>query len=317
MNGLILSKDATAYLQMAQAQQADFVAHALTNVEQVLQLPSEQRSRIEWLLTEPALGVSVLDALPNLRWVQSTWAGVEKILAHPRRDYALTNIRGVFAPLISEYVLAHCLAHERQLYAHHAAQAQGLWFNDATGAQVGRLAGKTALILGVGSIGEGLARTLRTLGVRVIGVVKSLRDCPACDGVGTMADLPELLPQADYVVNTLPNTADTQSFIDADFLRQMPSSALLINVGRGQAVVEADLSSALHAGIIAGAVLDVYREEPLPSNHVFWNTPRLHLTSHTAAPSFPSDIFQVFWNNHQRHVAGLALQHVVDFDKGY
>ena len=321
MNGLILSKDAGIFAHHAQLIDAQFSAQLCGSVAEVSLLPSSVTNRITWLLAEPALACDVMNILPNLRWVQSTWAGVERMLAHPRRDYTLTNIRGVFAPLISEYVLAHCLAHERQLYVHREAQAQGIWFNDTLmgehRAHVGSLQRKTALILGVGSIGAGLASVLRGLGVRVLGVVSTLRDVPECDVLGTMADLPILLPQADYVVNTLPNTPLTINLINAEFLHRMKSSSLLINVGRGQAVVEQDLSDALHTGRIAGAILDVYRTEPLPKEHIFWQTPRLSLTSHTAAPSFPVSVFEVFWDNYLRFTSGEALRHVVDFNKGY
>jgi phosphoglycerate dehydrogenase-like enzyme len=317
MSGLILSKDAEIYLRLAATEQADFSALYLGASADVLQLPEDVQARVHWLLAEPTLAVAVLDALPNLRWVQSTWAGVEKLLAQPRRDYTLTNIRGVFAPLISEYVLAHVLAHERQLVAHRDAQSRRVWFNDSAGASVGRLQGKTMLVLGVGSIGAGLARMMGYFGVRVLGVVSHARVVPECDVVGTMANLPELLPQADYVVNTLPNTPSTHNFINHAFLQQMKSTAILINVGRGQAVVENDLAHALNSHQIAGAVLDVYRVEPLPPEHVFWHTPNLTLTSHTAAPSFPVDIFKVFWDNYQRFNAQQPLRHVVDFNKGY
>ena len=317
MNGLILSKDAHVYLDLSRAQQADFSAHHASTGAQVLQIPQEKLAQVRWLLAEPVLALEVLDKLPNLHWLQSTWAGVEKLLAHPRRDYILTNIRGVFAPLISEYVLAHVLAHERQLYAHREAQKSRVWFNHGAGTHVGTLRGKTVLVLGVGSIGAGLAQMMRHFGVRVLGVVQAKRDIFECDVVGTMGDLPEFLPQADYVVNTLPNTPDTQNIINTAFLESMKPSAMFINVGRGQAVVEDDLVRALKNKQIASAVLDVYRTEPLPPQHVFWDTPHLILTSHTAAPSFPTDIFKVFWDNYQRFNTQQTLSHVVDFSKGY
>jgi phosphoglycerate dehydrogenase-like enzyme len=97
----------------------------------------------------------------------------------------------------------------------------------------------------------------------------------------------------------------------------MKPTALFINVGRGQTVVEADLATALHNGIIAAAVLDVYQVEPLPENHVFWDTPNLTLTSHTAAPSFPNEVFDIFIENYRRFKRGEALIYSVDFERGY
>lgn len=317
MNGLILSKDAVRYRELACERNSNFEAHCLRTVDEFNALPSETRSQIDWLLAEPALAVPVLDALPRLRWLQSTWAGVEKLLAHPRRNYTLTNIRGVFAPLMTEYVLTHALAHERHTADFAQAQRDRVWFSEANGARVGTLRGKTFVILGVGTIGLGLAQTLKHLGARVLGVVREARPIEGLDAVASMAQLSELLPQADYVVNTLPHTRDTVNFINAAFLAQMKPSAVLINVGRGQAVVEADLAQALRHGVIAHAVLDVFQTEPLPPEHEFWDTPHLTLTAHTAAPSFPNDIFTVFWDNYQRYATGQTLHHVVDFTKGY
>ena len=317
MNGLILSKDADQYLALAQSQQPEFQAYAYSQPTAVLQLSETEREHITWMLVEPSLAVEVLNELPNLQWLQSTWAGVEPLIQFPRRDYTLTNIRGVFAPLMSEYVLTHCLAHERRLSAHIEAQKQHRWLNHQNGAHVGTLRGKTLLVLGVGSIGQGIAQTVHHLGMRVLGIASKARTIADIEEVGTFADLARFLPQADYVVNTLPNTPQTVDLIDQRFLTQMKPTAVLINVGRGQAVIETDLAHALDGGMIAAAVLDVYRTEPLPPEHIFWNTPNLTLTSHTAAPSFPNDIFTVFWDNYQRFQNQQPLQYTVDFAKGY
>lgn len=317
MDGLILSKDAARFAELARQQQADFSAHFAHSLAEFDALDAAQKNAVQWLLAEPMLAAAVLPQLPNLRWLQSTWAGTEQLLALPRRDYTLTNIRGVFAPLMAEFILAHALAYERHVIAHYTAQQQHRWFNDGRSSTVGTLRGKTMLILGVGSIGAGVAQTMRHMGMRVMGIASQPRAVADIERIGTMAQLPELLPQADYVVNTLPNTAQTQDFINAAFFAQMKSTAVFINVGRGQAVIENDLAQALRDGVIAHAILDVYRTEPLPADHVFWDTPNLVLTSHTSAPSFPQDIFNVFWDNYQRYTAQQPLHHVVDFAKGY
>lgn len=317
MTGLILSKDAARFAELARAQQADFTAHTAHNLTELEALNITQTNDVQWLLAEPSLAAAVLPQLPHLRWLQSTWAGVEPLLALPRRDYVLTNIRGVFAPLMAEFILAHALAYERHVIAHYNAQQQRRWFNDGRSSTVGTLRGKTLLLLGVGSIGAGVAHTMRQMGMRVLGIARQPRAVADIEQVGTFAQLPEFLPQADYVINTLPNTAQTQDFINAAFLAQMKPTAVFINVGRGQAVIEDDLAQALRDGVIAHAILDVYRVEPLPDDHVFWDTPNLILTSHTSAPSFPQDIFKVFWDNYQRYTAGQTLHHIVDFAKGY
>ena len=309
MLGLIYSKAAPQYADWARAAGLQFAT-----IDSAQNLNDVDLTQVTWLLAEPSLALPILHDLPNLRWLQSTWAGVESLLATPNaQNYTLTNIKGVFAPLMSEYVMAHCLAHERELYAHHAAKLQQQWRNDAGGV----IRGKTMLIMGVGSIGSAVAAAARFFGMHVLGVVNSPRPMDGLDEVGGFANLSQFLPRADYVVNILPNTPATQNIVDAAFLAQMKSSAVFINVGRGQAVLEADLATALHNGTIAGAVLDVYRTEPLPIDHVFWHTPNLTLTSHTAAPSYPADIFAVFIDNYQRLMRGEPLLYTVDFTRGY
>lgn len=315
MKAVILSKVADVYQALAKATEHDTRDWLVTNqVSDVMSASEAQRASVRWLLAEPALAAQVLDALPNVQWMQSTWAGVEILLAPSmRHDYTLTNVRGIFAPLMVEYLLTHMLAHERLLYAHRAAFERREWFpRDG-----GLLRGKTVLLLGLGSIGAEMVAVFNVLGMRVLGVASAPRVVAGVAEVTDLAGVPRLLAQADYVVNVLPNTPTTQDVVNAAFLKQMQRHAVLINVGRGQAVVDADLAEALHAGTIAGAVLDVFRTEPLPAAHPFWDAPNLVSTSHTAAPSVPESVFEVFRDNLNRFERGEELLHRVDFARGY
>ena len=315
MKAVILSKVADAYQALAKAAEHDTRDWLVTTqVNVVLSASEAQRASVCWLLAEPALAVQVLDALPNVQWMQSTWAGVEILLApNMRHDYTLTNVRGIFAPLMVEYLLTHMLAHERLLYAHRAAFERREWFPRGGGL----LRGKTVLLLGLGSIGADMVAMFHFLGMRVQGVANTPRAVAGVAEVTDLAGVPRLLAQADYVVNVLPNTPATQDVVNAAFLKQMKPSAVFINVGRGQAVVDADLAAALHAGTIAAAVLDVFRTEPLPEAHPFWDAPNLVSTSHTAAPSVPETVFEVFNDNLNRFEHGEELLHRVDFARGY
>jgi phosphoglycerate dehydrogenase-like enzyme len=120
----------------------------------------------------------------------------------------------------------------------------------------------------------------------------------------------------DYLVSVLPNTVDTRKVVNADLLNALPSHALFINVGRGQAVDESALVDALTKNKIAGAVLDVFEQEPLSKEHPFWTTPNLLMTFHTSAPSFPEDITQIFVENYLLYIEGETLKYQVDFEKG-
>jgi phosphoglycerate dehydrogenase-like enzyme len=121
----------------------------------------------------------------------------------------------------------------------------------------------------------------------------------------------------DYLVVVLPRTNDTNKIVDVNLLNALPSHAVMINVGRGNAVDESALVEALTQGNIAGAVLDVTEQEPLPEDHPFWTTPNLLLTFHTSAISYPEDITKVFIENYLLYIEGKPLKYQVDFERGY
>src|SRR5204862_1816702 len=116
----------------------------------------------------------------------------------------------------------------------------------------------------------------------------------------------------DYLVAVMPNTKATRQLVDRQLLAALPARALFVNPGRGSVVDEPALAKALSEGRLAGAVLDVFEQEPLPRDHVFWRTPRVLITSHTAALSIPDDIAPVFMDNYRRFVRGEPLKHQVD-----
>lgn len=266
------------------------------------------------LLGDPARVKEALPHLSRLVWTQLTWAGVEPMLDPAmRRDYVLTNIRGVFGPLMSEYVFGYLLALERKVFQRLESQRAGRW--DAT--LPGTLQGKTLGLVGVGSIGAHLAATGKHFGMRVHGYTRSSRDCRHVDRYFHGADKAAFAHELDYLVAVLPNTRDTAAIVDAEMLGALPSRAVVVNVGRGRTIDEAVLVSALTDGRLAGAVLDVFPEEPLPESSPFWTTPNTYITSHTSAPSFPADIVGVFVENYRRFHRGETLHYRVDFERGY
>jgi phosphoglycerate dehydrogenase-like enzyme len=268
----------------------------------------------EVALGEPSLLRHLLPTLTSLRWIQATWAGVEPLLDPAlRRDYILTNARGVFGGLMSEYVFAYLLAHERHLLDKYRAQLERKW--DPT--PHGTLRGKQIGLLGVGTIGAALARTAKHFGMRVKGYTRESEASPDVDAWFHGDRLRDFAADLDYVVAVMPATARTRRLVDADFLRALPPRAVFVNPGRGGVVDEPALAEALEQGGLAGAVLDVFQQEPLPPEHVFWRTKHLLITSHTAALSIPEDIAPVFIDNYRRFVRGAPLQHQVDFEREY
>lgn len=301
---LILSQHAPEYQRLIES------AH-LPELHAITTHPSAD---CEIVFGEPARVRKALSELPNLKWVQSVWAGVEPLLDPTlRRDYTLTNAREVFGRLMAEFVFGYLLLHERKILQRLETQKAHHW--DQT--PPGTLRGKTIAILGVGSIGAELARTAKFFGMSVRGYT---RESEGSEHVDRYYHGPELLDFAsgvDYLVSVLPNTSQTRQLVNASLFSVLPSSALFINVGRGSAVDESALIQALETGAIAGAILDVFEQEPLPAEHPFWSTPNTIVTSHTSAPSFPEDIADLFIENYRRFIQGKPLKHIVDFERGY
>lgn len=311
MHLLILSRRARDYERLvAAAGLPDLVIAAAADPADV----APRAADFELALGEPSLLRHVLPSLTSLRWIQATWAGVEPLLDPAlRRDYLLTNARGVFGGLMSEYVFAYLLAHERHLLDKYRAQLEQKW--DPT--PHGTLRGKQIGLLGVGTIGAALARTAKHFGMRVKGYTRESEASADVDAYFHGDRLRDFAADLDYLVAVMPATARTRRLVDADFLRALPPRAVFVNPGRGGVVDEPALAEALEEGRLAGAVLDVFQQEPLPPEHVFWRTRNLLITSHTAALSIPEDIAPVFIDNYRRFVRGEPLQHRVNFDQEY
>jgi phosphoglycerate dehydrogenase-like enzyme len=276
-----------------------------------------QAAAFDLAFGDPRLLSQMLPALTGVRWVQSTWAGVEPLLDPAlRRDYVLTNARGVFGPQMSEYVFAYLLAHERKLFEKQAAQAQGRW--DPTPPT--RLRGKQIGLLGVGTIGAALASTAKHFGMRVKGYTRASAESADVDEYfhGSLGEAAQVFASdLDYLVCVMPATAATRHLVGDPLLRALPPRAVFVNPGRGSVVDEAALGDALQHGRLAGAVLDVFETEPLPADHLFWRLPNVRITSHTAALSAPPDIAPIFIDNYRRLLRGEPLKYRVDFDLGY
>ena len=300
---LILSKDAEEYRAILEA----------ANLPK-LEIAEKASKETEIVFGAPTIIRDSLSSLPNLRWAQASWAGVEPLLDPSlRRDYVLTNARGVFGQLMSEYILGYLLMHERQIVQLRDMQRNKEWFDFDTGT----LRGKTIGLLGVGSIGAEVARTAKFFGMNVRGYTRGSEASTQVDKYYHGGELLDFVKGLDYLVGILPNTNETRKIIDENVLNALPTHALFINVGRGSAVDEHALLQALRNNKIARAVLDVFEQEPLPKEHPFWDAPNLTMTFHTSAPSLPEDIAKVFIENYRLYSEGKPLKYVVNFEKGY
>jgi phosphoglycerate dehydrogenase-like enzyme len=282
---------------------------ACTSAENALDEYAEQTV----LFGNPDMIAAVLNEMPGVDWVQLTWAGVTPLLAIDRRDYVLTNVRDVFGPQMSEYVLGYLLAHELKVLERKERQLEHDWFDEHSGS----LQGKRLGIMGTGSIGRYIAKTATFVGMNVSGLSRSGVLSPPFEKVLPVGQLHDFLKDIDYLVSTLPQTGESDSLLDEAALAKLPGHAYFINIGRSNVVDDDALIDALRDGSLAGATLDVFDEEPVPKDSPLWDTPNLSITAHIAAISHPSLIAPIFIDNYRRYANNQPLKYVVDFDAGY
>lgn len=258
-----------------------------------------------------------LAAMPRLRWLQAMTAGVEMWLGRPdlRADLRLTAARGVHRVSMPENILAALFHLTKPIVAAALDQRESRWTRRVSVP----LAGKTLGIIGLGTIGAELARKASALELRVIGTRRSGVAVPGVDEVFTPDQTDHVLAAADFVLLLLPSTPETRDFMNAGRLSAMRPDAYLLNFGRGDAVVDADLVAAVSDGTIAGAVLDVFRVEPLPSEHPFWSTPGISVWPHVGGlhPRRDELVAELVVENVRRFLDDEALLQTVDRAAGY
>lgn len=275
---------------------------------------------------------------PNIGWVHQWWAGTDWLLKHPelvKRPFVLTNAAGVSAIPMSEHILGMMLYHSRYFRNAINAQRAKAWAHakfsheldedDADSfnfswSHVSELAGQTILLVGVGAIGQRVARLAKAFEMTVIGVRNdpSKTDPNVDKMVGTGA-LREVLPEADFIVTTVPMTeASRHQFGPAEFKAMRPT-AFFINLGRGGTVDEAALIDALQRGDIAGAGLDVFETEPLAQESPLWGLENVLITSHYSGGTnfFHKRGFEIFLDNLNRYQNGEPLRNLVVKERGY
>ena len=258
------------------------------------------------------------DTATDLRWIHWAGAGVDAAVFPElaASDVQLTNARGVFDVPMAEWVLGMIICFAKQIPQTLKFQGQAEWKHRVTE----KVAGKRALVVGVGSIGRAVGRLLRATGMEVDAIGRSARDGDADFGhVYAIDELHARLPVADYVVLITPLTAQTRNLFAAAEFAAMASHARFINIGRGALVVEDDLLAALHKGQIVGAALDVFVEEPLPVGSPFWQAPNCLISPHMSGDyaEFEDTMADQFMDNWARYLAGEPLLNVVDKELGF
>ena len=254
----------------------------------------------------------------KLRWLQAPAAAPPAGFYHPElvsHPVVVTNMREIYNDHIGAHVMAFILAFARGLHYYLPHQLRREWAPRPLDTGTIHLPESTLLVVGMGGIGAETARLAAAFGMTVIATDARRADVPP--GVAEMHppdSLDTLLPRADFVVLTIPHTPATEGMFDRPRLRRMKPGAFFINIGRGMTTRLDDLVGALRAGEIAGAALDVFEHEPLPTDHPLWTTPNVLITPHTAGygPHLDERRYQIILDNCRSMLAGKPLRNVVD-----
>lgn len=282
-------------------------------------------AQTEVLLSNPVVPDNVVERAPNLKWLQLTSAGVDRLIDAPvvHSHVNVTTASGIHAVAISEYIIGAMLAFAKGLPKAALAKAQRAWRPYIAA----ELAAQTAGIIGVGAIGARTAQLAKALGMRVLAMRRSATKRltggatgdPNIDEMLPPSDLDYLLAESDYVVLALPLTPESAGLIGEPQLRAMKPSAVIVNIARGAVIDQDALIAALRNGEIAGAALDVFTPEPLPSESPLWDLDNVILTPHISGgtPRYMELAVALFCDNLRRYLVGEPLRNVVDPARGY
>ena len=252
----------------------------------------------------------------NLKCIASLGAGVDHLLADPDLPAGIPIPRVVehsMAQSMSEYVILAALNHCRQFETYRSDQSQKIWKPRipllATDKRVG--------IMGLGQLGKDAAGKMHALGFPVSGWSRTPQNIEGVDCLAGSDALGVFLSQSRILICMLPLTPQTRGILNLQNFNRLPAGAYLINVARGEHLIESDLLSAIDSGHLSGACLDVFNEEPLPPDHPFWEHPKIIVTPHISSITYSKSVAPQIMDNYRRSRTGKALLHVVDPNRGY
>jgi len=255
----------------------------------------------------------------SIRFCQLCSAGYDPYLAVPldkKKDFTLCNARGVFSVPAAEQTLAMMFALSRRLNLHIRDQQQHHW---QRASEYRIIDGNTICVVGLGAIGTAIAERCSAIGMSVTGVTRTGKE-PLSQSVSRIVgfdNLADVLPECDHVALSLPANSQTQGMFNEQMFRRMKADSCFYNVGRGSLVVEQDLVTVLKDGHLFGAGLDVFHNEPLPSDHPFWDMPNVIVLPHTAGRYVQEfdRLCDLFTENLERYRTGKPLQNIIDLNK--
>ena len=256
---------------------------------------------------------------PKLKWIQALTAGVDSLPLNEikKRKILLTNGRGIHKIYIAEYAIAAMINLARNFHLMFRNQIKGQWDRSIPQNEI---YGSTVGIVGLGAIGQEIARKASTMGMRVVGVKNDPCPLEGVDRVYGPEKMQEVFKQSDYIINLLPDTPNTRGLIDKKLFSTVKESACFINLGRGPTVNQTDLIHALQTKKMRALFSDVYEEEPLPENSPLWEMENVILTPHIAgvSPKYLARATDIIGHNLQVYVSDSGeMMNVVDLNKRY
>ncbi|MBB5181826.1 phosphoglycerate dehydrogenase-like enzyme [Planomicrobium koreense] len=260
-----------------------------------------------------------IEAARKLKWIMVASAGIEKMPheAIAARGITVSNVKGIHKTPMAESVLAHILSLKRSLSFIYESQQKGEW-NRKTGSS--ELRGSTALILGPGAIGSEIGRLLQAFGVQTIGCNRTGKASEYMEEMVPFESILEMLPKADIVISVLPSTEETRNMLRKEHFAAMKNDAIFMNFGRGDLFEDETLIEALETNEIGTAVLDVFSQEPLPSDHPYWRMSNIVISPHASSHSgkYVERALQVFVPNLKKWLAkNEEPTNLVSMEKGY
>ena len=272
----------------------------------------EDLSNVEALFVWKPMDSGVLERLPNLKWVSSLGAGVDHLVRDKQIPKHIPITRIVDPNLtrdMTNYCILGVMMYQRSMDQHRSNQQNAVW---------DRLpyANLNVGVLGLGELGAHCAKHLALLGFNVSGFSRTPK---AIDGVNCHSEdqMNDFLKPLDVLINLLPVTPQTESILNAELFNEMKKGSYLINVARGNHLVEQDLIENLDNYHLSGALLDVFREEPLPTDHPFWTHSKVKITPHVASVSDPNSVIKLLLENADRLIEGKELLNQIDKNAGY
>lgn len=253
---------------------------------------------------------------PNLKCISSMGAGVDHLLRDPDLPNNISITRLVdpyLAQDMAEFVLALIMNHLRDLNAFKIKQIESIW----KPAEYLRVKNVKVGIMGVGAIGAKVATELQKTGFNVIGWARTAKEELGMKVYSGTKEFPDFLSHTDILVSILPLTPETKGILNKKSLQLLPKNAFVINVGRGEQIIEEDLMQLISEGHLSGASLDVFSEEPLPKDNRLWRHPRINITPHIASLTNPTSVAPQIVENYYRMKEGKPLLNIVSREKGY